>query len=104
MKQLLLLFCALLCLGGSRAWAEKYYRTNGRVTSLSTGTKYIIYNTTYTGYDKRFYLYGDGTAFSVKKPTVVGTTTNIVTDNKYIWTLEESATPGEYYLKNENSG
>ena len=104
MKKLLLLFCALLCLGGSRAWAEKYYRTNGRVTSLSTGTKYIIYNTTYTGYDKRFYLYGDGTAFSVKKPTVVGTTTNIVTDNKYIWTLEESATPGEYYLKNENSG
>ncbi len=103
MKQkLTLLILALIVSMG--AWAEKYYRTNGRVTSLSTGTKYMIYNTSHTGYDKRFYLYGDGTAFSVKKPTVVGSPTNIVTDNKYIWTLEESASPGEYYLKNENSG
>ena len=100
-KKLTLLLFSLLCTLGAGA---KYYRTNGRVSTLSTGTKYIIYNTSHTGYDKRFYLYGNGTTFSVKKPTVVGTTTEIMADDGYIWTLEASATDGQYYLKNDNGG
>lgn len=86
----ILTFLMLLCMGAS---AASTYFVGGRSSSITTGKKYMIYNTA-----RRWFISASGSAYAVTSSTtpLAYSTTNA----NYIWTLEDGSASGTYKIKN----
>ena len=97
MKQKLLLFILALFTSVG-AWATSYYFVGGRTSAsdLTTGKKYMIYNTA-----KRYFVGASGSGYAVTNNTtpLAYTTTNA----NYVWELETGTTSGTFKIKNEGT-
>lgn len=89
MKKLTLLG-ALLC--ATAMQAQTFYWPGTRVSELTSGTQYFIYNTAVTtdGEDRTFFLYSNGTALAANKAKP----SNFCTDNEaYLFTPKKPGSP-----------
>lgn len=89
MKKLTLLG-ALLC--ATAMQAQTFYWPGTRVSELTSGTQYFIYNTAVTtdGEDRTFFLYSNGTALAANKAKP----SNFCTDNEaYLFTPQKPGSP-----------
>lgn len=89
MKKLTLLG-ALLC--ATAMQAQTFYWPGTRVSELTSGTQYFIYNTAVTtdGEDRTFFLYSNGTALAANKAKP----SNFYTDNEaYLFTPKKPESP-----------
>ena len=96
MKKLLLLFAVLLTTVG--AWAQVTYKPGGRTTTLEAGKKYFIGAATFYNNARYNLLYNnDGNlTYSETKPNA------LVTDETYLFTVEEVGENNTYYIKNSD--
>ncbi len=72
--------------------AQTFYWPGTRVSELTSGTQYFIYNTAITtdGEDRTFFLYSNGTALAANKAKP----SNFYTDNKaYLFTPQKPESP-----------
>lgn len=72
--------------------AQTFYWPGTRVSELTSGTQYFIYNTAVTtdGEDRTFFLYSNGTALAANKAKP----SNFYTDNKaYLFTPQKPESP-----------
>ena len=72
--------------------AQTFYWPGTRVSELTSGTQYFIYNTAVTtdGEDRTFFLYSNGTALAANKAKP----SNFCTDNKaYLFTPQKPESP-----------
>lgn len=72
--------------------AQTFYWPGTRVSELTSGTQYFIYNTAVTtdGEDRTFFLYSNGTALAANKAKP----SNFYTDNKaYLFTPKKPGSP-----------
>ena len=72
--------------------AQTFYWPGTRVSELTSGTQYFIYNTAVTtdGEDRTFFLYSNGTALAANKAKP----SNFCTDNKaYLFTPKKPGSP-----------
>ena len=72
--------------------AQTFYWPGTRVSELTSGTQYFIYNTAVTtdGEDRTFFLYSNGTALAANKEKP----SNFYTDNKaYLFTPQKPESP-----------
>lgn len=94
MRKLLLLGSLLATMSGQAQETAKttYYWPGERVTELTSGTQYFIYNTTFldkngTDTDRSFFLYSNGSALKTTDETPKNFVAN---SNKYLFTLEKN--------------
>lgn len=69
--------------------AQTFYWPGTRVSELTSGTQYFIYNTAVDG-DRSWFLFSDGSAL---KATNVNPKDFVTTEDKYIFTVNKPASP-----------
>ena len=86
MKKLTLLGALLV---STAMQAQTFYWPGTRVSELTSGTQYFIYNTAVDG-DRSWFLFSDGSAL---KATNVNPKDFVTTEDKYIFTVNKPASP-----------
>lgn len=100
MRKLLLLGSLLATMSGQAQETAKttYYWPGERVTELTSGTQYFIYNTAQANGDRSWFIYSDGSAL---KTTNESPLSFITAENKYLFTTnkpESLIDPTHWYL------
>ena len=101
MRKLLLLGSLLATMSGQAQETAKttYYWPGERVTELTSGTQYFIYNTTQSQGDRSWFIYSDGSAL---KTTNESPLSFITAENKYLFTTIQPDNPNRdthWYMK-----
>lgn len=88
MKKKITLLGALLVTTAMQA--QTFYWPDTRVSELTSGTQYFIYNTAYSNGDRSWFLFSDGSALKTNNASPKDFVTS---ENKYIFTLTKPASP-----------